>query len=41
MLENGVKHWASTLHQPFNMLCALSVNIGKKEQLLVSLDPET
>ena len=41
MLEDRVKHRAGTLDEPLNMLCALTVNIRKEEQLLVSLDHET
>ena len=40
MLENGVKHWAGTLHEPLNMLVDLAVNVRKEEKLLVSLDHE-
>ena len=41
MFEDGVKHRARTLHEPFNMRVDFAVNVRKEEQLLVSLDHET
>ena len=41
MIEDGVKHRASTLHESLNMLVDLAVNVRKEEKLLVSLDHET
>ena len=41
MLEDGVKHRAGTLHEPLNMLVALTINVRQEEKLLVSLDHET
>jgi hypothetical protein len=39
--EDGIKHRASTLHEPLNMLVDLAVDVRKEEKLLVSLDHET
>ena len=41
MFEDGVKHRTGTLHQPFNVLVDLAVDVRQEEQLLVSLDHET
>ena len=41
MFEDRVKHRTGTLHQPFNVLVDLAVNVREEEQLLVSLDHET
>ena len=41
MIEDNLEHWASTVHQPLDVLCALTVDIGEEEQLLVPLDHET
>ena len=40
MFEDGVKHRAGTLHQPFKVLVDLAVDVREEEQLLVSLDHE-
>ncbi len=41
MIEDGVEHRASTLHESLNMLVDLAVDVRKEEKLLVSLDHET
>ena len=40
MFEDCVEHRASALHEPLDMLCAVAVDIGEEEKLLVSLDHE-
>ena len=38
--EDGVEHRTGTLHQPFNVLIDLAVDVRQEEKLLVSLDHE-
>ena len=40
MFEDGVKHRTGVLHQPFNVLVDLAVDVRKEEKLLVALDHE-
>ena len=40
MREDGVEHRTGALHQPFNVLVDLAVDVRQEEQLLVSLDHE-
>ena len=41
VLEDGVEHRASTIHEPLDMRVDLAVDVRKEEELLVSLDHET
>ena len=40
VFEDGVKHRAGVLHEPFDMRVDLAVDVRKEEKLLVSLDHE-